>query len=158
MAGERLQHGIRRMEAAYLDQNRRDYELTKHISLSMLDPMALLALRETGECFVDLPETIFDMDYPGHFQRRIKTVGLTIPCVVGPYSTINCTLTMVSNSVRRAATPSSPYPRNEGDDPRFVDNLAAIQSIATSGGQNDSGLFELNFRDDRYLPFEYASG
>jgi hypothetical protein len=156
MAGERLQHGIRRMEAAYLDQNRRDYELTKHISLAMLDPMALLALRETGECFVDLPETLFDMDYPGHFQRRIKTVGLTIPCVVGPYSTINCTLTMVSNSVRRAATPSSPYARNNGDDPRFVDNLAAIQSIATSGGQNDSGLFELNFRDDRYLPFEGA--
>jgi peptidoglycan hydrolase-like protein with peptidoglycan-binding domain len=156
MAGERLQHGLRRMEAAYLDQNRRDYELTKHISLAMLDPMALLELRETGECFVDLPETLFDMDYPGHFQRRIKTVGLTIPCVVGPYSTINCTLTMVSNSVRRAATPSSPYARNNGDDPRFVDNLAAIQSIATSGGQNDSGLFELNFRDDRYLPFEGA--
>lgn len=156
MAGERLQHGIRRMEAAYLDQNRREYELTKHISIAMLDPMALLELRETGACFVDLPETVFDMDYPGHLQRRIKTVGLTIPCVVGPYSTINCTLTMLSNSVRRTATPSSPYPRNDGDDPRFVDNLAAIQSIATSGGQNDSGLFELNFRDDRYLPFEGA--
>lgn len=157
MAGERLQHGVRRMEAAYLDQNRREYELTRHISLAMLDPMALLELREMGECFIDLPEALFDMDYPGHFQRRIKTVGLTIPCVVGPYSTINCTLTMLSNSVRRAATPSSPYARNnEGDDPRFVDNLGAIQSIVTSGAQNDSGLFELNFRDDRFLPFEGA--
>ena len=29
-----------------------------------------------------------------------------------------------------------------------------MQSIATSGSQNDSGLFELNFRDERYLPFE----
>jgi hypothetical protein len=144
------------MEAAYLDQDRRDYELTKHISLAMLDPEALLELRETGECFVDLPEALFDMDYPGQFHRRIKTVGLTIPCVVGPFSTINCTLTMLSNSVRRTATPSSPYPRNNGDDPRFVDNLAAIQSIATSGAQNDSGLFELNFRDERYLPFEGA--
>lgn len=26
--------------------------------------------------------------------------------------------------------------------------------IATSSGQNDGGLFELNFRDERYLPFE----
>src|SRR5205823_2220637 len=26
----------------------------------------------------------------------------------------------------------------------------------TSSGQNDSGTFELNFRDDRYLPFEGA--
>ena len=34
--------------------------------------------------------------------------------------------------------------------------LQSIQSVATSSGQNDSGLFELNFRDERYLPFEGA--
>ena len=39
-------------------------------------------------------------------------------------------------------------------DPRFVYNFGAIESIATSTAQNDSGLFELNFRDERYLPFE----
>src|SRR5262249_10776137 len=39
---------------------------------------------------------------------------------------------------------------------RFVTNFAAMQSIATSHGQNDSGMFELNFRDERYLPFEGA--
>src|SRR5207248_2844563 len=27
-------------------------------------------------------------------------------------------------------------------------------TIATSSGQNDSGLFEVNLRDDRWLPFE----
>ncbi len=32
----------------------------------------------------------------------------------------------------------------------------ATEAIATSTGQNDTGLFELNFRDERYLPFEYA--
>ena len=157
LAGERLQQGVRRMEAAYLDQNRREYEITKHISLAMLDPLQLITLRETGECFVDLPETLFDMDYPGHYLRRIKTIALTIPCVVGPYTSINCTLTMLSNSVRRSATSSSPYTRNSiGDDPRFADNLGAIQSITTSHAQGDSGLFELSFRDERYLPFEGA--
>jgi hypothetical protein len=29
-------------------------------------------------------------------------------------------------------------------------------AIATSSAQNDSGMFELNFRDERYLPFEGA--
>ena len=33
---------------------------------------------------------------------------------------------------------------------------AATEAIATSTGQNDAGLFELNFRDERYLPFEFA--
>lgn len=41
-------------------------------------------------------------------------------------------------------------------DPRFVHNHASTESIATSGGQNDSGLFVLDFNDERYLPFEYA--
>jgi hypothetical protein len=44
-------------------------------------------------------------------------------------------------------------PLNE-DDPRFLRDYVPLQSIATSSGQNDSGLFELNFRDERYLPFE----
>ncbi len=33
-------------------------------------------------------------------------------------------------------------------------DFSGLQSIATSTAQNDAGLFELNFRDERYLPFE----
>ena len=39
---------------------------------------------------------------------------------------------------------------------RFVENNIPFKSIATSTAQNDSGVFELNFRDERYLPFEGA--
>jgi hypothetical protein len=42
------------------------------------------------------------------------------------------------------------------EDSNFLHSIGGIQSIATSSGQNDSGLFELNFRDERYLPFEGA--
>jgi Tc toxin complex TcA C-terminal TcB-binding domain len=41
-------------------------------------------------------------------------------------------------------------------DSHFFTNYAATQSIATSTAQNDSGMFEVNFRDERYLPFEGA--
>jgi hypothetical protein len=44
----------------------------------------------------------------------------------------------------------------QNDDPRFSESLGAIQSIVTSSGQNDSGLFETNLRDERFLPFEGA--
>ena len=43
-----------------------------------------------------------------------------------------------------------------GSDTRFTYNFGAQQSIATSNAQNDSGVFELNFRDERYMPFEGA--
>jgi hypothetical protein len=41
-----------------------------------------------------------------------------------------------------------------GGDQRFYSSPAPAFGIATSHGQNDSGMFELNFRDDRFLPFE----
>jgi hypothetical protein len=156
LSGERLFHDIKRMEVAYLEQNKREYELTKHISLAFLDPVSLLKLKENGNCFVDLPELLFDMDFPSHYMRRIKSVSMSIPCIAGPYTSISCTLTLVKNSLRaNSQLLSGKYERDTTkDDPRFRDNLGSIQSIATSSAQNDSGLFELNFRDERYLPFE----
>lgn len=47
--------------------------------------------------------------------------------------------------------PGSQYAEDPGNDDHFNYNIGAIQSIATSNAQNDSGMFELNFRDDRYL-------
>ncbi len=156
LAGEKLHYDLKRMEMAYLDQNKREYEITKHVSLNQLDPLALIQLRQTGECFVSLPEALFDLDYPGHYLRRIKSVSLTIPCVTGPYTTVNCTLTLLKHSIRHANTllgQDDKYARQE-EDPRFTDSIGAIESIVTSSGQNDSGLFETNLRDERYLPFE----
>jgi hypothetical protein len=167
MAGERLEVALRHMETAYLDENRREHELTKHISLRLQFPIAYLRLRTTGYCEIDVPEWMFDLDYPGHYMRRIKNVTLTLPCVTGPYTGVHCRLTLLSSMTRIDPTnrPPAHHGCREGkdhseyeaspDDPRIVREYAARESIATSNGQNDSGMFELNFRDERYLPFEY---
>jgi hypothetical protein len=120
-------------------------------------------LRETGRCFFQLPEEIFDLDYPGHYFRRIKSVSMTMPCVVGPYTTASCTMRLMKNSIRiNTVNGDNGYPRNTdddgapADDERFIENNIPVKTIAASNAQNDSGLFELNFRDERYLPFEGA--
>jgi hypothetical protein len=163
LAADSLMTGIRSMDKAYHDQNAREYELAKHIPLAQLDPAALELLKTTGSCWFSLPEELFDMDYPGQYMRRIRSVSLTLPCVAGPYTTVSCKLTMTRNSLRVTSASTGPgtYPRKKisgapADDPRFRDAIGAIQSIATSSGQNDAGLFEMNFRDERYLPFECA--
>ena len=46
--------------------------------------LAVLQLRTTGQCTVTLPEELFDMDGPGHYFRRIKSVAMSIPSVTGP--------------------------------------------------------------------------
>ena len=137
------------MESSYVDNNIRELELSKTVSLALLNPEALLSMTETGECFFSLPEQLFDLDYPGHYFRRIKNVSITIPAITGPNTTVSCTLTLLSDRYRNEAS------IGDSDDD-FVWNVGSIQSIATSRAQGDSGLFELTFQDERYLPFERA--
>ncbi len=154
-AAEKLFLDIKRMEMAYHELNQREYELTKHVSLLQVNPLALIQLRATGRCAVTLPEELFDMDGPGHYFRRIKTAAVSIPCVTGPYASINCTLTLLKSSIRKnSLVGEDGYARTGAEDSRFSDHFGSMQSIVTSSGQNDSGMFETNLRDERYLPFE----
>jgi hypothetical protein len=156
LSGEALYLDVKRMEMAYLDNNKRELELTRQISLRQLDPLALLSLKSTGSCQVAIPEWIFDLDCPGHYMRRIKSVALSIPSVVGPYTSVNCTLSLLKSSVRKSSASGDDYARQGSEDARFVDYIGAVQSIVTSTAQNDSGMFETNLRDERFLPFEGA--
>lgn len=152
LAGERLQMDLRRMDAAYLDLDRRELELTKRISLRQLNPEALVALRENGTCSFVVPEVLFDLDHPGHYRRRIKSVSLSIPAVVGPHTSIGATLSLTDSWVRTSPTPGGAY----AETTLIGGVTSGINSIATSTGRADSGVFNLDFRDDKLLPFEGA--
>ncbi len=158
LSGEALYLDVKQMELAYHDNNKRELELTKHVSLRQLNPVALLMLKATGSCQVTIPEWLYDLDCPGHYMRRLKSVALSIPSVVGPYTSVNCTLSLLKSSLRKSPVAGvDDYPRSpDSEDDRFVDYVGAVQSIVTSGGNNDSGMFETNLRDERFLPFEGA--
>lgn len=156
LAGDRLLHDVRRMEVAYLDQNAREYEVTKNASLASLYPEGLLALQEKGACFIDLPEAIFDLDHAGQYLRRIKAVNITIPCVTGPYTSVPCKLTLLANRTRVDPRLTPQYALTGADDQRFEFNAGGVRSVVTSTGRDDPAGFEFNLRDERYLPFEGA--
>jgi peptidoglycan hydrolase-like protein with peptidoglycan-binding domain len=157
LAGDKLAGDIHRMEKAYLETNRREFELTKHVSLAQVDPLALLALKQTGSCTVRLPEWLFDLDYPGHYRRRIRSVAISIPCVAGMYTNVNCTLSLTNNGIRLTDDVTAGYGDPLGaPDTRFARNPVPTASIATSTGVNDRGVFAVTFDDERYLPFEGA--
>lgn len=145
--GERLTLQLQRMDKAYIEQTRREYEVTLPCSLVQINPRALIDLRETGRCDFSIPEIWFDLYYPGQYKRRIKSVRLTIPCVTGPYTNVSAKLTLTGSHVRpepqlTSAPIGIPHQRNT--------------SVAASTANNDAGVFELNFRDERYVPFEGA--
>ncbi|NWB89621.1 neuraminidase-like domain-containing protein [Pseudomonas agarici] len=153
-AGDSLRMNLQKMEVAYMDRNERGLEITKTVSLrhlKALDPESPINLHwDTlheklcleGSIEFELTQKMFEADYPGHYRRRIKRIGLSLPMVVGPYEDVRAILTQTYNAV--VLMPGVP--------PR--ENLRASQRIAVSSGIDDDGMFRLNFDDARYLPFE----
>jgi hypothetical protein len=115
-------------------------QLAQRLNLTTEQLAKLSTAKPTGKCSFTLDEDLFEQDFPGHYCRKIKSVAVTIPAVVGPYQNIRATLTQTVNRVR--------------DDSGKLAADFRKQQIAISRGVNDNGLFELNFRDERYLPFE----
>jgi hypothetical protein len=145
LAGERLLIDLQSLERRYLETNYRTLEIDQPFALSQIDPQALLDLRETGECSFTINEAFIDLVYPGHYKRRIRAVRLTMPCLTGPYVNVSATLTLDASWVRPNATLGGP----------LVDVPPSRSvAIATSTAQNDAGVFELSFHDERYMPFE----
>jgi len=155
-AGESLKVNLLRMESEYLKRHERKLEITKTVSLRELkdkDPESTInlswealqdRLEQDGSVAFELTQVMFDDDYPGHYLRRIKRIGVSLPLLVGPYEDIRAELTQTYNKVQLSATV----------DGVVRENLRASQQIALSGGLSDDGMFALNFDDERYLPFE----
>ena len=113
-----------------------------------------------GTCQIALDEALFEYDHPGQYFRRLRSVAITVPCVTGPYTGVNATLTLSSAMIRTQAPGTSYQPQGAAEapnDPTVVISpvaAAGTQAIATSSGQGDAGLFDVNLRDERWLPFE----
>lgn len=157
LAGESLMLSLDQLETSYLDRNRRSFEIDKIISLCKLDPFALLDLQTKGRCCFSFDQKLFAFDFPSHYRRKIKTVSVSIPAVVGPYQNVNATLTQTSSKVLMEADPEGVRWLNDpqGQAPSSIrESWRSNQQIALSKGIDDRGLFVLNFQDERYLPFE----
>ena len=147
LAGERLMLQLQQMEKAYIEKNVRDYEVNQSFSVAQINPEQLIQLRENGSCEFKIPEIFFNLFYPGQYKRIIKSVRLTIPCVTGPYTNVSCKLTLEGSKIRKE-------PKSDVDLINVPHQKST--SVATSNANNDGGTFELNFRDERYMPFEGA--
>ena len=158
LSGQSLDLDLDRMEKAYRETNGRSLEITKNISLLEFDPMALLQLKTKGSCQFRLSEEMFDYDFPGHYNRQIKTVSLAFD--IGEGQNVNATLTQLSGKqVMDADIKAVKHlidPSNEAT-PNVRVNWRANQQVALSHVDQyteNNGMFELNFGDERYLPFE----
>ncbi|MBN1130038.1 MAG: hypothetical protein JXA71_13690 [Chitinispirillaceae bacterium] len=140
LAGEKLHADLRKMEMAY-HTAAAEQVVEANVSLQQVDPLALIQLRATGSCAFSVPEEFFDLNCPGYYFRRIHAVAVSIPCVTGPYTGINATLTLAKSTIRKSPFIGEGYERAEGVDDRFEDNFE-LESIVASKGLNDNGRLQ----------------
>ena len=166
LAGETLMLYLAQMEQAWLDKDRRALEVNRTVSLAAVygglegdsaftfsDVAGLVesgrtdtplgagenTVTLTGEGLLQAGFSLADLaiagDYPAGLGsvRRVKQISVTLPALVGPYEDIRAVLSYGGNEL----------PPGQGR-----------EYIAISHGMNDSGQFQLDFRDSRYLPFE----
>ncbi|RON10227.1 toxin [Pseudomonas brassicacearum] len=157
--GESMKLGLLKMKNAYLLGNERELEIRKTVSLRQLKAKTKTSTINKewtdiqtdllkGSYEFELNHELFEDDYKDqkHYLRRIKTISVSLPAILGPYENIRAMLTQTYSKVVMSAS--------EGT--LFKESLRANQQIALSTGIDDNGLFTLNFNDERYLPFEYT--
>ncbi|RDW68823.1 uncharacterized protein DSM5745_08583 [Aspergillus mulundensis] len=154
LSGEALYLDLKRMQSSYLDVQTHDFEITKDVSLRDINPLQLLTLHGTGEVDFEVPEVLFDMDFPGHYCRRIASVAVSITCATGPLNSVTCTLSLMKHKYR-ISTDGTDYAKQKEN--AFKTDRIPITSVAISKGSQDTGLFDFQGTgSDRYGPFEGA--
>jgi hypothetical protein len=165
LAGEGLMLSLTQLENGYIQNNTRRLEIEKTISLRQTFPKEFIRFKwgqgegKKGELQFSLSQKLFDLDFPSHYCRKIKSISISIPAVIGPYQNLNATLTQNSNTVvLKPSQDTVNYLIKKTNPPPLPntlrENWVPNQQIALSRGVEDSGMFVLDFRDERYLPFE----
>ncbi|MBF8733746.1 hypothetical protein IRZ59_25265 [Pseudomonas guariconensis] len=177
-AGNELRLDLHRLESEALLRNERHLEVHKTISLQALLDKGLVftkdgtpveegvrlcdLLSEEGEVVFSLSESLFNEDYPGHYLRRLHSVALTMPALLGPYQNIRATLTQKQSRLLvkpdiegvKFLTPKATRAEDAGDSNNVLMSLRARQQVCLSSANQDIGLVGNPEADDRYRPFE----
>jgi len=114
-------------------------ENTDHQTGSDENTLRFTAQTKTLEAKINLEALKITEDYPADLGavRRIKQISVSLPMLLGPYQDIQATLSYFGTEKQKLAK--------------------GCTAIAISRGINDSGQFQLDFNDGKYLPFEGIS-
>lgn len=162
LAGEDLMLNLQKLENIWLIEDERALEVDRTVSLAKVYrelntgdfdlataiSAAVNIKEDTSAGVVNITDGILSAkfnisdlalnhDYPAAMQlgrkRRIKQISVTLPALLGPYQDVQAVLSYT------------------GD---HTDVAKGCNAIAISRGMNDSGQFQLDFNDGKYLPFE----
>jgi Tc toxin complex TcA C-terminal TcB-binding domain len=142
---ERLLRDIYQLDQYAFRTDQRKLQLTKTISLALLDPLGFQRVRETGLLRFRTPMTLFDRDFPGHYLRLIKRVRTSLIALVPPMQGIRATLSTTGTS--RVVIGGNTF--------KEVVVQRGPETVALSSPAGATGLFDLDAQPEMLVPFEH---
>lgn len=142
---ERLQADIEQLDEVAQKQTTRKLQLTRTISLATSYPGDFQRLKETGEMWFETPEKDFDLEFPGHYFRRIRRVRVSVVALVPVARGIRATLRNIGPS--RIVVPGT-----SGFETQVLP--PGNDEVSYTAPQNSTGLFDLDIQPELNLPFE----
>lgn len=104
-APHRLSLDIQRLELAYIEAMRSQASETAEVTFALSavpalhrDENALDALLADGQVYFDLTDEMFDVYYPGQYDRRIQSIAVDFPGLARAGLSAHARLTQVSNT------------------------------------------------------------
>ncbi|HEY9284961.1 MAG TPA: neuraminidase-like domain-containing protein [Pyrinomonadaceae bacterium] len=143
----RLLQDLYKLDQQAFLTDQRKLQLSRTLSLALLDPLAFAQFRESGRLPFSTTVEMFDRNFPGHYLRLIKRVRVSVVALIPPTEGIKATLTLQGPSRVITADPSGAA-FNE----TVINRL--IESVALSSPLNATGVFELVEQPEMLLPFE----
>ena len=119
-----------------------------------------MEVKQNEVCEFTLLARVCAFAFPRHYCRQIKSVSISFPSGTGPYQNVNATLTQMSHYTLLEPSESgiefllNPQDGEMNSEMQIRGDWRGNQQIALSRSVNDSGLFQLNFQDEKYLPYE----
>ncbi len=142
---ERLTQDLERLDQYAFSSDTRRLNISQTFSFASLAPVEFINFRSTGQISVATPTSLFDMDFPGHYQRLIRQVRLSIVALVPPGRGLRATL--ASYGISRVTTNNSGV---------FTQVLLRRDPgvIALTSAVDATGVFMTDLQPEMLLPFE----
>ena len=142
---EQLAEDLSQLDQYAFSTDTRRLNLSQTFSLSQLLPVEFIDFLSTGQISFATPMAWFDQDFPGHYQRLIRQVSVSLVALIPPTRGVRATLS--SSGISQVIT------ANNGTFSQVI--LRRDPSvIAFTSPMSATGVFQVDLQPEVILPFE----
>lgn len=155
MAGKNLQQQVNQMREAYNNDIAPRKQRGKTFKYSMVNQDAdkFVNLLSMGREEIEITGKMFDRIWPNHYHRRLKSLRVSVPGVIGPHTTVNGKIKLIESYIN---TNESNFDYSIGKLSKVDNSTIYRDTLELNQAVQDNGLLQFEETGQRYNIMEGA--